>query len=156
MLNPRLLFAIASFLACISAAIFLFEHFLQEQQNNMFLSHESQSRDKKSSKSEFFYQVIGNIPEFNTRKNLVFDSEASKIEKFTLEVDVSKTQGEAELLLDSLSKDGVVAYYTPLQLGDKIIYRVRKGVYPTKKLAIAARANMASKHGIKSKVVKLR
>ena len=156
MLNPRLLFAIVTFLACISATIFVFEHFLQEQQNDKTLSGESQLSDKKSGDSEFFYQVIGNIPEFSQKNQIASNANDQFQDKFTLEVDVSPTQGEAELLLDTLRKDGVVAYYTPIQMGDKVVYRVRKGVFANKKLAAAAQSNMASKHGIKSKIVKLR
>lgn len=156
MVNPRYLLAILAFLTCISTAVFLFEHFLQEELVNKQLFQESQVARQKSRASEFFYQVIGNVPDFESKRTQTKLSNTGEIfEQYTLEVDVRETQGEAENLLDTLRKDGVVAYYTPIHVGEKVIYRVRKGAYPTKKLASAAKASMLTKHGIDTKVIKL-
>ena len=155
MANLRFTFAFAAFFACITATLISFELFLPEQ-GHQKPPQELQLVDKKSRPSEFFYQVIGNIPTFNSRRSLIHQKDSNeRRQQFTLEVDVLESQREAETLLDSLRKDGVVAYYTPIHVGDRVIYRVRKGIYPSKKLASAAKASIASEHGIEARIVEL-
>ncbi|NRA43717.1 MAG: SPOR domain-containing protein [Oligoflexales bacterium] len=157
MSNPRFIFAILTFLTLIAAVVFSFEYFSQETLTSKNAPQELQLANEMSSPSEFFYHVIGDIPSFEVPRSRSHSSGKQEfLKQFTLEVDILETQREAELLLDALRKDGVIAYYTPIHIGDKVIYRVRKGVYPSKKLAKAAKASIASKHGIDSKVVELR
>lgn len=98
---------------------------------------------------DFFYQAIGAAPEGEAAPRA--DLKLS----YTLELKVAASKDEAEALIDDLSAHGVEAYYTPLSRQGHVVYRVRRGVFPTQKAASQAALALREQHKVAARVVKL-
>ncbi len=104
--------------------------------------------------SQLFYQSIGRVsmglrqPEDQKRKGSLADS-------YTLEIDSATSVQDAELFLGKLAKQGIQAYYTPLQKDGRVLYRIRSGIFQSKEIADRAANRLKYEHKINSKVNKL-
>lgn len=74
---------------------------------------------------------------------------------FTLEFSVFSNKSEAENMIDKLAKLGVDGYYTPFQREGRVLFRVRKGVYPNEQLALKAADDLLRVKSIDAKIVRL-
>jgi septal ring-binding cell division protein DamX len=74
---------------------------------------------------------------------------------YTLEIKATTSRSEAEAVVDSLQKDGIEAYYTPLNNQGRIVYRVRRGIFTTAEAAKNAAVALKDSRGIASKVTQL-
>ena len=89
----------------------------------------------------FFYESIGTAP------NAAPDTEPAATgvpsDLFTIELMVFDQRDLAESTVASMQAQGLDAYYTPLNHGGRVVYRVRRGLYPTQdeaqKAALALR-----------------
>lgn len=71
-----------------------------------------------------FYSAIGDAPAATQEPvNL------APLDQYTLELGVAQDQNEAMTKILQLEKMGIRAFYTPLQNGGRVIYRIRKGIY---------------------------
>lgn len=123
------------------------------------------SADK--SDDEFFYSAIGQSgntapTDQNEGKVAATTLNAAKAGKgdsdlasFTLEFDVFHDRDDAEKLIDELRLKGIEAYFTPLSRDGRVVYRVRRGVFPTRKEADHAVFAVKDLGGPPAKVVKL-
>lgn len=83
------------------------------------------------------------------------DSANDSQNRYTLEFDVTSSREDAQALVDHLSVLGVEAYFTPLLQGTKVIYRVRRGIYPTEKIAMDDSIALKNEKKLATKVVLL-
>lgn len=74
---------------------------------------------------------------------------------YTLELKVTTDRSEAEALIDALNGRGIDAYFTPLSRQGRIVYRVRRGIFPSRKEATKAALALKTKERLVSKIVKL-
>lgn len=58
--------------------------------------------------------------------------------RYAVELGIARDQSTAEERIEWLSNQGVTAYYTPLQDGPTVVYRVRSGVFASRAEAEAA------------------
>lgn len=99
----------------------------------------------------FFYQSVGATPQ---------EPESPKkpknLKSYTLEIKVVDNQQDAIRTIEMLASKGIEAFYTPLQQGGRVIYRIRKGIYPKPSLARKAAKELKNKAKVSSKVTLLR
>lgn len=104
----------------------------------------------------FFYKSLGQAltdPEDQTGSDAIRVATASG---YTVEFAAPTTlQSDAENLVDSLKTKGITAYYTPLSDEGRVIYRVRKGIFPTEAQAMIEAKTLAKVLGREPQVVKL-
>jgi len=95
------------------------------------------------------YHTIGNTKQIEQLPAYQADP------KYTLEFQIFRDRSDAEKLVNNLIEQGVQAYYTPLQRQGEIIYRVRKGVFESKQLALKAADSLQSDKKLNSRVIRL-
>ena len=100
-------------------------------------------------RKHLFYSTIG------TNAKQAEEDLAQAPNNFTLELEVSSDREASERMVKSLIGKGFDAYYTPYQHNNVVIYRIRTGVFETKVSAERAKAAMAKKSGISSKIIQL-
>jgi hypothetical protein len=105
-----------------------------------------------TSDESVFYKTIGLAPPLNNLNKPGRDISSST---FTLEIKVAEQKKEAEKIIDMLSGMGVKAYYTPLNRGGKIVYRVRHGIFTSAAKAKKASAKLRRSNQVDSTVNKL-
>lgn len=76
-------------------------------------------------------------------------------EQYTLELKHFSSQSDAEKELERLAKLGIDAYFTPVISDGKVLYRVRRGIYPSQVMANRAAQDLKKMSRIESTVVKL-
>lgn len=103
----------------------------------------------------FFYQSLGEVPTEPQDRSEGGSYTVVQPSGYTVEIAASDRQLEAERLLDRLKEQGVAAYYTPLSYEGRIVYRVRKGLYPSAAQAQGEAKNLAKVLGKEPQVVKL-
>ena len=103
----------------------------------------------------FFYQSLGNGTEKSGSGPEAAPAPLVQPAGFTVELGAFLHQAEAEKLLDRLKAKGIDTYYTPLSDGGRIVYRVRKGLFPDAASAEADAGNIAKALGKHPEVVKL-
>jgi hypothetical protein len=109
-----------------------------------------QVSDGDADSGAFFYLAIG------TTTPVAYEApKAGQKLSYTLEIKVTRDRNEAETLIDVLAKDGVEAYFTPLSRQGQVVYRVRRGVFPTQRAAAAAQLALKEEHKLATRVVKL-
>lgn len=97
-----------------------------------------------------FYSVIGRTPaEFVSTQ-----TSAAASAQFTVEIGQAKTQEEASAAIAKLQAGGIEAFYTPLNRGGRVIYRIRNGVYADETLARDQRERLV-KSGVIGTVTRL-
>lgn len=74
---------------------------------------------------------------------------------YTLELKISANRGEAEQMVDEYRDLGVEAYYTPLARAGKVLYRIRRGIYPSRRAAERAAVDLRQRQAVEAKVVQL-
>lgn len=100
----------------------------------------------------FFYKSLGKTPEGFEEK-----AGGRRIARvnYTLEIKVADSRKEAEKVIDMLSDLGVEAYYTPLSRKGRVVYRVRSGVFQSKKTAEKASLALRGQKQVANRVIKL-
>lgn len=103
----------------------------------IFVIHESlsdQSLISKPSSPEkiqpYFYKEIGTTAKMETPRK-----KALPAEQYTAEIFVTRHEDKAKEFVISLHQKGINAFYTPLNRGGDVIFRVRSGIYPSQKQA---------------------
>ena len=104
-------------------------------------------------KTIFYYSSIGNAPKGLQGQKQPHGKFAGK--QFTLEILTVAKQPAAESKLMELRKQGVLAFYTPIFIGNEVEYRVRNGVFSSKEAAIRAKKKLRKAHKISAAVVRL-
>lgn len=99
-----------------------------------------------------FYKTIGQAPDLST---LSQGTKAVLQNTYTLEIKVANSRGEAEKIIDQLQRQGIKAYFTPLNRGGQIVYRVRYGIYKTQSAADKASIGLRASKQISNRVSKL-
>jgi hypothetical protein len=113
------------------------------------------SSEKGAAQGGFFYKSLGQTPVNASESD---DSSVIKVATasgYTVEISAPTLQRDAEQLVDSLKTKGITAYYTPLSDKGRIIYRVRKGLYPDEAQATLEARSLAKVLGKEPKVVRL-
>lgn len=117
--------------------------------------------DSARADDPFFYDKIGAAPALNADTPAPSPSthgpKNPEVNKggYTVEIRVMANRDEAEQLIDELHRQGIEAYYTPVTRGGRVVYRVRRGIYPSEKEAERAAMAMRSGQAVLGKVVKL-
>ena len=84
----------------------------------------------------------------NTSKH----SETNVVKKYTVEILVTKSKKTAEDTIKKLAKKNIDAFYIPLQNGPEVIYRVRVGLFQSKKQAEKVANNINKKSGLNTTI----
>ncbi|MFK7871637.1 MAG: SPOR domain-containing protein [Oligoflexales bacterium] len=71
---------------------------------------------------KLFYHAVGHAPE---------DFQAIPEGDYTLQLGVSYSRSEAEKVIYQLKQSGVDAFYTPMILEDRMVYKIRSGWFMT-------------------------
>ena len=110
---------------------------------------------KKASKitAKTFYKTIGNAPARPLKRAKATNP---LTDKYTLEFKVANSRGEAERIIDLLREMGVKAHYTPLSRGGHVVYRIRQGIYSSRKIAQREAIALRAKKDLAARVIKLR
>ncbi len=108
----------------------------------------------KPSSKPLFYNNIGKIPK-NFRKPKKSEISILKQRPYTVEFAVTKSKDKADQLLTHLAKKGIHAYYTPVERGGMVYYRVRKGIFVSKKDAQSYAIKMKTASRLKTKIIRL-
>jgi hypothetical protein len=100
---------------------------------------------------EVFYKSLGATPaDSDAPKDEAIDNE-----QFTLEIKVATTRDEAEKTLQLLEGLGITAWYTPLQRHGRVVYRIRRGVFPSQEQARLALQDLKTSQKVDAKIVRL-
>ena len=123
---------------------------------------------KSDSPDEFFYSTVGEVgsddsdqigaaPGDERGSDALGQVHADRMgsASFTLEFDVFRDRENAEKLIDDLRQKGIDAYFTPLSRAGHVVFRVRRGIYPSRKEAEKASVAMNGLGGPPAKIVKL-
>ena len=102
--------------------------------------------------STVFYKTIGQAPDLTTLNQ---GTKKLPQNSFTLEIQVAQKREEAEKIIDRLQAQGIRAYYTPLNRGGQIVYRVRYGIYKTQAEADKASISLRATKQLPNRVSKL-
>ena len=100
-----------------------------------------------------FYKSIGSISSKDL--NRISGRDAQMGQRYTLEIRMTKSRREAEAIVDQLAEQGVQAYYTPLQRNGRVVYRVRRGIYTSMKLAKRAATELKIRKKLNVRIVQL-
>jgi|GEM_PF-6159365 len=101
-----------------------------------------------------FYATVGTAP-LDFGAGSLEDQKEFSSESYTLEIKIAYNRLEAEREVASLASRGIDAYYTPLQRGPQVVYRIRRGIFPDESLAAKASASLHAEKGLPTKVVRL-
>lgn len=143
--HTKLALTFGAFLCALCAAVFSLVFYTANSSDQS----SNQSQAETTDSEPFFYKSIGQTKPVNQIKQTQLGR------RYTLEVKVAKTKVEAEKIIDMLGKMGLKAYYTPLNRGGTIVYRVRSGIYKNKKLAEKASIELRSKKQLANRVIQL-
>ena len=101
--------------------------------------------------SPLFYETIG-----SASYEVNFPAEKLPLpEQYTVELGVATSQNQALQLMNELSGKGVKAYYTPYHDQGRVVYRIRKGVFASRKQAEKELEKLAEKKLSYQKIVAL-
>ena len=149
--GPQVLATLGLFLTVLAVSIAFLSQNLEKIKESLGKNQNINKRDSQSV-PELYYTMIGSYPSFGSTKN---NPEQSKNAKYTVEINHFHKQRDASKMLEKLEKKGFLAFYTPLQNNNRVIYRVRQGVVDTKKEARRIAKELKKKTGLSGKVVKL-
>ncbi len=105
--------------------------------------------------ASFFYDAVGRSPQESAAQAPARGHLPGGKVSYTLEIRVAASRDDAERVIDELHGRGIEAYYTPLARAGKVVYRVRRGIFPSQKEADRAALAMKQEHAVDAKVVKL-
>ena len=97
------------------------------------------------------YSSIGQY----TYKDLQQDLTNNDNTQFSIELNRTKKEKEAQTLVKSLEKKGIKAYYTPVNVGSGVLFRVRQGLYASKKEARKEAQRIQKATSFEGKIVTL-
>ena len=151
----RIAFALVFFIGLTSVGLALLTTRKSSKRSNRVSARDvalSSSRDPGG----FFYKSLGRASTDPVDKDGSDAVRIATVSGFTVEFSAPTTdQRDAEKLVDSLKTKGITAYYTPLSDEGRIIYRVRKGIFPTEAQAAIEAKTLAKVLGREPQVVKL-
>lgn len=155
----RMIVALTAFFGLVAAGVWWLA-LAPEPEAASTAAAESPDSDKKTkdlrpsqaADGPFFYTAIGTT---QTTEAVPVAPRPNPKLTYTLEIKVTKSKAEAEKLIDDLSAHGIEAYYTPLSRQGQVVYRVRRGVFPSQKAASRASLALKEQHQIATRVVKL-
>jgi len=102
---------------------------------------------------ELSYDQIGDIP-FSATDNT--KQIPTPTNRYTIEISVAKNLQDAETSIESFSREGLPAFFSPEQIeSGAVIYRIRMGLFATQEEAIAGLATLAQRTGHKGKLITL-
>lgn len=96
------------------------------------------------------YESIGNFPPLEEGQTRIAHEK-----EFTLEIGSCETKTCITKTLQSLSKKGVEAFYTPSKEDGTLIFRIRRGIFTSRQSAERAQTTLNKEKKIKSLVVEL-
>jgi len=146
------LLSISLFVFLLSFTIFAVTHFSGNANN--LASRTNQSHAVSAHNEPLFYSSIGTAP-IDFAADAAEDQRGFSSESYTLEIKIAYSRNEAEQIVSSLTTRGIDAYYTPLQRGPQVVYRIRRGIFPDESLAARAAASLRTESGLVTKVVRL-
>lgn len=103
----------------------------------------------------FFYNAIGTLPDDETAAATPKSASGPAKSSYTLEVLMTEDRQQAEDLIETLRDKGIDAYYTPLSRAGHVLYRVRRGIYTSRRDADNAALAFRQAAARDAKVVKL-
>ena len=142
--------SISFFVFLLSFTIFAVSHFSGKSTSVVGKSVASKTAGNKP----FFYKSLGTAP-LDFGNDIAEDAKEFSNESYTLEIKIAYTRKEAEREVASLSARGIDAYYTPLQRGPQVVYRIRRGIFPDESLASKASTALRVEKGLATKIVRL-
>lgn len=111
------------------------------------LTDEPKQTDESS--QAYFYKEIG-----TTAKNTVASSMLPPRAQYTAEIMTTTRISEAQNSVFRLTAKGLDVFYTPLNRNGEVIFRVRSGVFASKKEAQGHVRHLKQAHQINSQVAK--
>jgi SPOR domain len=109
--------------------------------------------DQPPSDEGFFYSTLGSTV---AREEAALKREDPTPEElYTIELGVSERKEEAESMVAAMQAQGVDAFYTPLNHGGHVIYRIRRGLYRSREDADQAAIALRQKGQGEAAVVSL-
>ena len=150
----KITFALALFLCTVVLLLYGLEKIVFPI-GNKFDNPEKEHKDNHALLADFSYSQIGHIPTNYTQYQESSHDNILQHEQYSLEIATVETQAEALERLNILKRSGVTAYYSPMLGGDKIYYRIRKGIFKDKLTAKRQQKQLQELYGIKSKTITL-
>ena len=153
-MNYKIFISIGIFVAILGFIFDSFETILIPEKTSP--SNEFNDSESLKNYHGFYYHEIGHTPVHHTESVGSIEDNNSKAKvQFTLEISTVASRDEALDLLKTLKEKHVTAYYTPIQVHNKILYRVRKGLFDSLNAAQAAQKELLASKGIKSLTIEL-
>ncbi len=120
----------------------------------LFLISQYNSSSKKLNFDEapepLGYASIGNLP-----PQIPLIEKPSQETEYTLEIATCEDKHCIAKTLHTLRKKGVDAFYTPFRVDQAIIYRIRRGIFSSRRLAERAKFSLHKQFKIRAKVAEL-
>jgi cell division septation protein DedD len=95
----------------------------------------------------YFYKEIGTTVKTNTPRK-----KALPPQQYTAQLLITRSEEEAKKTVLTLSKQGISAFYTPVNRKGEVIYRVRSGIYLSEDQAKAHSEDLARNYKLKATV----
>lgn len=148
--NFRLVGLAILFVGVLSSALFAFIYFQRSdfKLSTMF----PMVKQKVPDPDPLFYRSIGAFSETSSasEKNTIPQQQV-----FTLQIAVLPTKNDAEKIMQKLRHKQIETYYSAYRREGKVEYRVRRGVFTTKKNAHLAAQELRKKHDVAVEVTPL-
>ena len=96
------------------------------------------------------YDAVGNFPPLET-----LASQPSLETEYTLELGTCDDTICIQKTLTSLRKKGVEAFYTPFRVDERVVFRIRRGIFSSRLSAERAKLALSSDKNIPCKVAEL-
>lgn len=126
--------------AAVSAGVFI----ISESLHKHALISQPSSPDRLI---PYFYKEIGTTAKTDTPRK-----KALPPQQYTAQILITRSEDEAKKTVLSLSKQGIGAFYTPVNRKGEVIYRVRSGIYLDEKQAQAHSEELARNYKLKATV----
>ena len=149
--KTRMLLTFLCFLCFLSAGAAILTRVLIVPSKPAETMPDSRADIPQNPEADWFYDSIGQGSQLTTSVKPAVKAENS----YTLEIKLANSREEAEKIIGMLAKMDVQAYYTPVSRGGRVVYRVRRGLFPNKSLARKAAKKLRSQKNLATKVVVL-
>jgi cell division septation protein DedD len=97
----------------------------------------------------YFYQEIGS----ETRRQQPTSQPPIRT-KYTIEFKVLSDRTQAEQLVKQLNAKGIEAFYTPLNRGGQVVFRVRYGIFGTAESAKKERQRLSTQWSAATRITR--
>lgn len=112
--------------------------------------HWGDPRASEASPDPLPYESVGNYPAIDEDvTNLAQEKE------YTLELGTCQDKDCIAKTLQSLSRKGIEAFYTPSKADGKLIFHIRKGIFTSRRSAEKAQMNLTKEKRVTANVVEL-